>query len=357
MHPILSEKRQFRFYLAGWVVIGLLVALLPVLARSLDWTFALLFSLPMTLFFAFVALSAYYLCRAFPLGQRSVLQPLLVVGAVSAVSSALWVFAGRGWYWLVNQAMGLQAPGTPPDILTALLFGTGVLLYLLSATVYYLFIESEKRSQAERRFSETRVEAREAELRALRAQIDPHFLFNSLNSISAMTTSDPPGARRMTLLLAEFLRKTVNLGMERNITVKEEIALVSAFLGIEKTRFAERLDVVIDLDPEAEDCLVPPLILQPLVENAIKHGISDVVAGGTITVRSTLKGSMLSISVENPTDNAREGTPPKEGANVGIQNVRKRLAAVYGNEARAHVLTGEGRYRVELSLPSGKEMQ
>ena len=124
---------------------------------------------------------------------------------------------------------------------------------------------------------ELQVLTRDAELRALRAQVNPHFLYNSLNSISALTGSDAAAARRMCLLLAEFLRTTLRVSSEERITMAEEMKLAERFLSIEQVRFGERLHVEQSIDESALECQVPPLVLQPLLENAVGHGIAVAV--------------------------------------------------------------------------------
>src|SRR5262249_19044525 len=154
----------------------------------------------------------------------------------------------------------------------------------------------------ERRILETQVTAREAELRALRAQLNPHFLFNSLNSINALVGADPEGARRMCAGLGDFLRRTLALGARASVTRDEDLALVRRYLGREQVRFGERLQVEESVTGEARECRVPPLLLQPLVENAIKHGIQDRLDGGTIRVEARRDGALLRVVVENPVD-------------------------------------------------------
>ena len=127
---------------------------------------------------------------------------------------------------------------------------------------------------------------REAELRALRAQVDPHFLDNSLNSISVSTASYPAGARRMCILLADFLRNTLSVSAHESIRLADELALADRFPDIEQVRVGSRLKVERRVDVSAVDCLVPPLILQPLVENAVTHGIAGMLDGGLILLTS-----------------------------------------------------------------------
>ena len=157
-----------------------------------------------------------------------------------------------------------------------------MLLFLLSLAVHYVLLAFEAAREAERRQLELEILAREAELRALRAQIDPHFLYNSLNSISALTGSDAPGARRMCLLLADFLRNTLEVSARQRIPLAEELALAERYLSIEQVRFGSRLRIERRVDETAPACLVPPLLLQPLVENAVTHGIARLLEGGVI---------------------------------------------------------------------------
>jgi LytS/YehU family sensor histidine kinase len=241
----------------------------------------------------------------------------------------------------------VSASGSGAAGLDALVFSLGVLLYLLSLAVSYLLAGFEELRETERRRLQLQVLSREAELRSLRAQIDPHFLFNSLHSISALTGSDPAAARRMCLLLADFLRDSLALGGEERITLERELALVERFLAIERVRFGSRLQVEID-GRDAARCLVPPLLLQPIVENAVTHGIAHVLDGGTIRVAAAQRARRLTILVENPCDADR---PRGRGAGVGLANVRARLGALHGADARVDATEQNGLWRVELTMP------
>jgi LytS/YehU family sensor histidine kinase len=153
----------------------------------------------------------------------------------------------------------------------------------------------------------------------------------------------------MCLLLGDFLRLSLKLGARERITLGEEAALIGQFLGIEQVRFADRLRADVTLEPGAEACTVPPLLLQPIVENAVRHGIAGLVEGGTIDVRAARRGGRLTIRVENPCDPDRRG---RAGAGVGLANVRGRLVTAFGDEARVDVAERDGVFRVELTLPA-----
>ena len=144
---------------------------------------------------------------------------------------------------------------------------------------------------------------------ALRAQLTPHFLFNSLNSISALTSADPPAARRMCLLLGDFLRGTLHLSSLERIPLGQELALVDQFLAIEQVRFGERLQLERAIAPETLAIAIPPLIVQPLAENALRHGVAQRLEGGTVSIEARIEGDELIVTIENP----RRAPKPRTG--------------------------------------------
>jgi len=196
---------------------------------------------------------------------------------------------------------------------------------------------------------QTSVLARDAELRALRAQINPHFLFNSLNSISALTSIDGARAREMCLLLADFLRLTLGMGEKTAIPFSEELDLLEKFMAIEKVRFGARLRMDEKIDDNAKRCIIPALLLQPLLENAVSHGIAAMADGGMIRLEASVRDGRLSILVENDRD---EEAPSRKRSGVGLKNVRSRLEARYGNEATFRAEADDDKFRVTIALPA-----
>lgn len=340
-----STRRGVALYMLVWLLVGLAFAGLVISATGAGWINALLFAIPVTLVFGCaVGFSSYYLCRAYPLAEKSVASIVLVFAVSAMVSALLWTAFCVMWNSL-RQEVGV--PLTTP--LKVTVFGLGVVLYSLSAVAHYLAIEFQRARAAERRELESQLMAQEAELRMLRTQIDPHFLFNSLNSISALTSQDPAKARAMTLQLAEFFRHTLGLEAHRKVTLSAEARLLTHFLAIEQVRFGARLQVEQDLADDAKDCLLPPMILQPLVENAVKHGIGHLPAGGTVRIRAHRAGSILHVLVENDVD---EDLPPAGAKGIGLANVRQRLAALYGHEASVSWAREQQLFRVAMTLPA-----
>jgi LytS/YehU family sensor histidine kinase len=228
-----------------------------------------------------------------------------------------------------------------------------MLLYDLSSGLHYAALAAGESRAAESRAAEARTLAREAELQALRMQINPHFLFNSLNSIAALATQDGPRARDMCVRLSDFLRSGLGLGDRESIPLAEELALARSYLDVERVRFGDRLRVEEAIDADCEDCGVPALVLQPLVENAVKHGIAGLVEGGTIRLEARRQQGGVCIAIENPFD---PDAPAPRRTGLGLAHVRRRLRLRYGEAAVFEPSSREGLYRVVLLLPCDSPM-
>jgi hypothetical protein len=348
MHPILKDRRTLAVYLLAWLAPGLMLATLLAITVKASWSGAICFSLPAMLVYAFMSLSAWYVCRAFPLPGTDIAKTLSSLFIAALLSSALWLLACYGWASALEwMEPGLAPRESYPDSLP-LLASFGIGLFLIAAAVHYLIESLQSARRTERNALELQVLARDAELKALRAQIDPHFLFNSLNSISALTSTDSAAARTMTLMLADFLRMSMNYGALEMIRLEQEIALVQHFLDIEKVRFGSRLVVQTEIGEGTLSAQVPPLLLQPLVENAVNHGIAQLPDGGLLLLRTERDGTSLRLIIRNPVDPRR--IKPR-GGGMGLQIVRQRLERLYGVESRMDVQDTGGEFVVVLTLP------
>jgi LytS/YehU family sensor histidine kinase len=269
-----------------------------------------------------------------------------IAGSVAA--SLIFVGAARAAAAALARAPALKGIDSRLERELPLLFGMGVLLYLLSAGLHYAALAAEESRNAERRAAEARALAREAELQALRMQISPHFLFNSLHSISALATMDGARAREMCLQLAGFLRSSLGLADRETISLGEELALARSYLDVERVRFGARLQVEERMEAGCEACAVPALLLQPLVENAVKHGVAGLTEGGWIRIEARRIGTGVCIVIENGYDPEAAGSGR---TGMGLAQVRKRLLVRYGGEAAMEAGGKDGVYRVELRIP------
>ena len=333
MHPIFARK-YFTTYLIVWVVFAVMLAGLLRMPATLSWRDAIVIAEPLCLFYAFVCLTPWYMCRQLPLGSPNAWKMVSNQIGAAILATALWVEIARLIAYLLD-----VTPQLRPE-LPHLVF-VGLLIYSLSVALHYMLLAVEKSRESE-------VQARDAELRALKAQINPHFLFNSLNSITALTTMDPTRAREMCIRLSDFLRNTLGLGEKESIPWRDELQLARTYLEVEQVRFGSRLHVEMNVEESCADCMVPPLVLQPLIENAVKHGIAGMVEGGTIKVDGRVRDGWLEVSVENAFD---PDSPSPRRHGLGLRNVRSRLETRFGPEARLTAHSQKNQFRAEMIVP------
>ncbi|HUN61965.1 MAG TPA: histidine kinase [Candidatus Sulfotelmatobacter sp.] len=334
------------------VLFAMIMGTLLVTSWKMNWLAAVLLAVPMAVLAQAVAWAAQFTCRSHPLEKSDVWRTVLTHITAALVLSYLWVSAGwlvAGW---VDGMLGTRANYKLYAELQNRLYGVGFSYYLLGVAFHYMLFAQKASQEAQERALESSVRAREAELSALKAQINPHFLYNSLNSISALTSIDPARAREMCVSLADFLRLTLGMGEKTVIPLREEVSLLDKYCAIEKVRFGNRLNIQEEVQEDAKDCLLPPLLLQPLFENAVVHGIAQMAEGGWIRLRAARNGGRLSVSVENSWD-PEAGSSRKNG--VGLRNVQRRLEARYGTEAQLEAKAEEDVFRVNLSFPAETE--
>lgn len=195
---------------------------------------------------------------------------------------------------------------------------------------HWLVIYIQDKEQGEKDKKEMETMMREAELVKLRQQLQPHFLFNSLNSINALVVTQPQEARKMVQQLSEFLRGTLRKDEQKFIPLKDELAHLNLYLEIEKVRFGHRLKVETTNCDNCSQSGIPPLLLQPVVENAIKFGLYDTTGDVTITIETKLSDHMLTVEITNPFDIATQRS--KTGNNFGLESIQRRLYLLFARK-------------------------
>ncbi len=325
---IAQQDNQFEMMgrRTGVVLVGIVLSLLMYwVLRSLEGrsmrtllTAAFLVSIPASIAYAFVNFAAFYLIAP----TSSMMSEMAMMHAKHESVLEVITDSAVSWYFFVA--------------------AWGVLYVALSYAA--------KVGQAERNAAAYRAQAQAAQLRALRYQINPHFLFNTLNSLSALVLRHrTEEAERMITNLATFFRTSLTNDPAADVALSDEIDMQRLYLEIERIRFPERLSVVIDVPEELEDARVPGLILQPLIENAVKHGVAHSSRPVTITIRARAFNDSVHLSVE---DDANGGAFSTHGGGVGLSNVEGRLAARFDGAAHArHGLRDGGGFRVDLTMP------
>jgi hypothetical protein len=257
-----------------------------------------------------------------------------LVGAVQTflVFSINWLFDGQQSVFLRPTA--------------ALATWLGITANITLWTIFYIALTGPRRYQEK----EVRLQLalREAELRALEAQVNPHFLFNCLNSIRGLVTENPAVAQDMITRLANILRYNLHRDLMHTVPLASEVEVVGDYLALESVRLEDRLRVQFLIDPEAGKVLIPPMFLQTLVENALKHGVAKLPAGGDLQIRAVLKPGALVVEVENPGQLA-EAAP--EATQLGLANVRQRLRILYGDRASLQLKNRDGRVAATVLIP------
>ncbi|CAG5087039.1 sensor histidine kinase [Parvicella tangerina] len=210
---------------------------------------------------------------------------------------------------------------------------------------YHFFDKSRKQEMKTLQLESTR---NESELLNLKNQLKPHFMFNAMNSIRALVDDDPDLAKQSITQLSNLLRNTLQFGKKKLITLKEELQIVNDYLALEKIRFEERLAYKQEIDDSILHTTLPPLLIQTLVENAIKHGISKKAAGGEVSLKVSTVGSSLHIEIRNVGEyNPSAGT----NSGIGLDNAKKRLEIIYGKQAEFSIGNDQGTVLTEVKIP------
>jgi two-component system sensor histidine kinase AlgZ len=351
VHPILQSRIRVGIYFGAWVPLTAILVVILVVRGDIPLHQGLFIGIPLGAACALLGIPIYYVCRANPLRGPQLTRSVLAHVVAALVYGLLWQITAAYVAVAVETILpAREAAGLTGQVRDLLLlwFALGTLFYLLTAASYYLILAGEASRVSERRQASLRVEAQGAELRALKAQINPHFLFNSLHTISSLTMTDPRQARETCIRLADFLRSSIGLGDVAVIPLRQELALTEHYLAVEAVRLGDRLRIRKTVAPGAERVLVPPLLLQPLVENAILHGVATLTEGGTLDLEVQVTPGGVRITVGNPFD---PHAPARPGSGVGLDNVRRRLAAQYGGRATLDTNRSENSFRVDLTIP------
>jgi sensor histidine kinase YesM len=222
------------------------------------------------------------------------------------------------------------------------------LMYFLWSALHFVYNYFEQSNKA------LRLEAsiKEIELSNLKSQLNPHFMFNALNSIRALVDENPNKAKQAINQLSNILRNSLVTEKRGLTSFDEELKIVRDYLGLESIRFEERLRTEFDLDPESKDFLVPPLMIQTLVENGIKHGISKLTEGGVVQIKTKVDGDHLKIHIRNSGKFVVNGHKKETGGGLGLENTKQRLKLIYGDEASFRILTEKDNFVLtEIIIP------
>ncbi|MFK7952176.1 MAG: sensor histidine kinase [Ekhidna sp.] len=347
-HPLLNGI-GFKFYLLVWVFIALIHGSILYFHYSFSLEIAALESLTFNLIFSTIASGFWYIV-SFNNQKRDELSVITThLGAAIFIVSS-WLFIANHLLKLIFNECNSYLQFLEESYIGRLIIG----MMFYSITVLILYLIKYYRDTQERLSRELELQnmLKDSELRMLKSQINPHFIFNSLNSISALTISKGELAREMVIKLSDFLRYSLGKGNEEMNSLKDEIKNVSLYLDIEKVRFGERLQFENKVNEECLDVKVPNLILQPIFENAIKFGVYDSTELVTIRLKCESKNDLLHISINNNFD---KDAVPSKGEGIGLESVRKRLNLVFDRSDLLEIHKEETEFTVIVKIPLRQE--
>lgn len=345
-NPLIERIKHIYIYAIVWAVISTLQTILIILATDLKLYVAITDSLVFNVLFAFLAVTVWYPIRyGNPEGKLSVgvVITYLIVGVVIITG---WLFLGylilkfilvdhETYFTFLNDSFIAR-------------LATGILYYGVILLMYHLFIYSKELEAKNLNETKLNLLVKESELNVLRSQLNPHFLFNSLNSISSLTVSDPETARDMIIKLSEFLRYALRHGEREKTRFSEEISNIDLYLQIEKIRFGEKLIFEKEIGKGCEKGLIPNMILQPLFENAVKHGVYESTEPITIRMTCEALARSMEIRIRNNFDSSQVS---RKGAGIGLRNVRNRMMLIYGRDDLVQIDKFENEFEVKLQIP------
>jgi signal transduction histidine kinase len=338
---------------AAWLVLALAVGMQGYVAaayrgRPMPLAQALVYPLVFYAVWALLTPAIVWLAGRFPPRRSAGFVAVHVVASVAVALSH-----ARGFVFVLSRIQpdvwaGLETGHVVMNAVVANIH-SNVLLYWIVAGGAWLIAYYRRSRERDMRAAQLEARLAQAELQVLKMQLHPHFLFNTLHAVSALVHEDPEAADRMLSQLGDLLRATLAAGEAQEVPLGRELEFVDRYLDIERQRLGDRLQVDRDIDGAALDALVPSLLLQPLVENAIRHGIAPSAAGGTIRIRARCESGALRLEVS---DDGEGCDPDRLAPGLGLSNTRARLTQLYGPAHRLSVTGAAGAgVRVDLTLP------
>jgi two-component system, LytTR family, sensor kinase len=342
-HPLLSNLKMLMLYGIFWLFIAGANALIQWNYYDMPLEQAISNSFVVYLLFALLALNIWYVVKYNPI-EANPWWKLIFFHLISAtILILIWVYLATLIINLITPKLSeFMTMSLPSRFLTGYLFYVFYVVFFMAIIYYRNFKEKVKRE------SELKALIREAELHALKSQINPHFLFNSLNSISSLTMSDPAKAQEMVINLSSLMRYSLKHGQDEKVLFGTEIQNIKLYLSIEKVRFGNKLLPVFRIDENCYKSVLPNMILQPIFENAIKYGVYEATEPVEIITEASCNGEFLEISISNSYD---PGIRNKKGEGIGLRNIRERLQIIYGNPGLLKIKDTKKLFTISITIP------
>jgi len=345
-HPITGRRRSILIYSLVWVAIAILQGSLSWYFQKFPLVVVITDALISNGLFAILGLLAWYPTRYIPFQKNTPVYSSVAHVVAGLLVIATWLLLSLG---MLNALFSHETAYVEYQNKSIVWRGVlGGLIYLVLVLIYYLASSSQKLQERIRQEEQLKNLVRETELNMLKSQINPHFLFNSLNSISSLTMSSPAEARDMIIRLSDFLRYSLKHRENEYVSLNEELGHMKDYLAIEKVRFGDRLSYDFKISKSCEKFPVPTMIFQPLFENAIRHSVYESTEPVSVCFECIPDGDVVRTIVSNDFD---PDIPTRGGTGVGLQNVRQRIELAYEGKGSVRWMAEGGKFTVSILFP------
>jgi len=342
-HPFITNPRLAIFYGIFWLIASVVMMLILVFANGLNYWASFVEVFTQIITFAVIGSSIWYIIRFSTIENNSILKVLLANIIAASIIVFIWMYLGVVLTKLLNpDAMEWVQRGMINRI-----FG-GYMMYMIYVVFFYAVNYYFSFKEKVRNEGKLIALVKEAELHALKSQINPHFLFNSLNSISSLTMTDPARAQEMVINLSQLMRYSLKHDQNEKVFFKQELENNKLYLQIEKVRFGSKLNPVFDIDEKCLQSNIPNMILQPLYENAIKYGVYEATEPVEVKTVCRCNEDFLQVTIKNSYD---PNVLAKRGEGIGLRNIRDRLQILYGNPHLLKLEDNRKEFTVTLTIP------
>jgi hypothetical protein len=348
INPIIKSPKSILLYLLFVLVIAVLYINLITFEGNVSFTISLVDAIAFNLLIAALGLSFWYSSVYLSIENNRITKVILSHFGGGLLISTVWL--ALGYFVVISIINDTESFGDFFIKTIKSRFIIGILYYFLLTAFYYVVIYYSDFQERTLKETELKNLVTEAELRSLKFQINPHFIFNSLNSMSALTEIDPKKAKQMIIKLADFLRYTLANNDRQKNSLNEELKNIKLYLDIEKIRFEDKFEYVEDLHEDCGKTEIPSMILQPLFENAIKHAVYETLDTVIIKLTCTRQDDFLKITLCNNF----EGESHKKGAGVGLKNIKDRLSLIYHQDNLMEIKKESDKFTVNIYIPLQK---
>ena len=342
-HPLTNNYRLLGFYAIFWATISIINIILQVFWYDIPLTYSILDTGTTYVLYPLLGSSIWYSIRYNSLEEVSVGRLIIFHFIAASILCGIWIYISYAIYQpFIKDNNKYLKDGLPSKIFL------GYVMYAIYLVFFYAVNYYQSLKEKIKKESEYKALIREAELQALKSQINPHFLFNSLNSISSLTVSNPEKAQEMVINLSTFMRYSLMHNEKEMVSFSRELENIKLYLSIEKVRFGKKLNAEFEIDAHCMEAEIPNMILQPLYENAIKYGVYETTDQVTIKTSCICDGNILKITIVNDYES---NTIKRRGEGIGLRNIKKRMEIIYNNPDLMKVTDNKTSFEVQLIIP------